>query len=135
MRNPIAANLLMVLTLIGGVMGASSIGKEVFPAIPVNYIDINMPYPGAGPREVEEQIIIRIEEAIYNLDGIKHITSEARQGRGKVTVEVATYHAMNTMLNDLNSTVVLVTTFLVVAERLLILAKRLLAHVYPADLP
>ena len=88
-RNPIASNLLMILILISGAMGASSIGKEVFPAIPVNYVDINMPYPGAGPREVEEQIVIRIEEAIYSLDGIKHINSEARQGRGKVTVEVA----------------------------------------------
>ena len=101
----------MVLILISGAMGASSIGKEVFPTIPVNYIDINMPYPGAGPREVEEQIVIRIEQAIYNLDGIKHITSEARQSRGKVTVEVATGHDMNKMLNDIKSRVDSVTTF------------------------
>ena len=113
----------MVLTLIGGVMGASSIGKEVFPAIPVNYIDINMPYPGAGTREVEEQIIIRIEEAIYNLDGIKHITSEARQGRGKVTVEVATDHDMNKMLNDIKSRVDSVTTFPVDAERPIVMEQ------------
>ena len=113
----------MVLTLIGGVMGASSIGKEVFPAIPVNYIDINMPYPGAGPREVEEQIIIRIEEAIYNLDGIKHITSEARQGRGKVTVEVATDHDMNKMLNDIKSRVDSVTTFPADAERPIVMEQ------------
>ncbi len=116
-RNPIASNLLMVLILISGVMGASSIGKEVFPAIPVNYIDINMPYPGAGPREVEEQIVIRIEEAIYNLDGIKHITSEARQSRGRVTVEVATGYDMNKMLNDIKSRVDSVTTFPADAER------------------
>lgn len=116
-HNPIAANLLMVLILISGAMGASNIGKEVFPAIPVNYIDINMPYPGAGPREVEEQIVIRIEQAIYNLDGIKHITSEARQSRGKVTVEVATGHDMNKMLNDIKSRVDSVTTFPADAER------------------
>lgn len=113
----------MVLTLIGGVMGASSIGREVFPAIPVNYIDINMPYPGAGPREVEEQIIIRIEEAIYNLDGIKHITSQARQGRGKVTVEVATDHDMNKMLNDIKSRVDSVTTFPADAERPIVMEQ------------
>ena len=113
----------MVLTLIGGVMGASSIGREVFPAIPVNYIDINMPYPGAGPREVEEQIIIRIEEAIYNLDGIKHITSQARQGRGKVTVEVATDHDMNKMLNDIKSRVDSVTTFPAEAERPIVMEQ------------
>lgn len=122
-RNPIASNLLMILILISGAMGASSIGKEVFPAIPVNYIDINMPYPGAGPREVEEQIVIRIEEAIYSLDGIKHINSEARQGRGKVTVEVATGHDMNKMLNDIKSRVDSVTTFPADAERPIVMEQ------------
>ena len=123
MRNPIAPNLLMILILIGGAMGASNIGKEVFPAIPVNYININMAYPGAGPKEVEEQIIIRIEEVIYNLDGIKHITSQARQGRGKITVEVATDHDMNKMLNDIKSRVDSVTTFPADAERPIVMEQ------------
>ncbi|MCT2529302.1 efflux RND transporter permease subunit [SAR92 clade bacterium H921] len=122
-HNPIAANLLMVLILISGAMGASSIGKEVFPAIPINYIDINMPYPGAGPREVEEQIVIRIEEAIYNLDGIKHITSEARKGRGRVTIEVVTGHDMNKMLNDIKSRVDSITTFPRDAERPIVMEQ------------
>ena len=55
-NNPVAANLLMFLILIGGFFGAYGIGKEVFPSISVNYITVNMPYPGAGPKEVEEQI-------------------------------------------------------------------------------
>ena len=128
-RNPIAANLMMVLILAGGAMGASSIGKEVFPVIPVNFIDINMPYPGAGPREVEEQIVIRIEEAIYNIEGIKHITSEARQSRGKVTVEVATGHDMNKMLNDIKSRVDSIVTFPADAERPIVMEQILRAEV------
>ena len=119
----------MVLILAGGAMGASSIGKEVFPAIPVNFIDINMPYPGAGPREVEEQIVIRIEEAIYNIEGIKHITSEARQSRGKVTVEVATGHDMNKMLNDIKSRVDSIVTFPADAERPIVMEQILRAEV------
>ncbi|MGY8850814.1 MAG: efflux RND transporter permease subunit, partial [Pseudomonadales bacterium] len=115
--------------LAGGAMGASSIGKEVFPAIPVNFIDINMPYPGAGPREVEEQIVIRIEEAIYNIEGIKHITSEARQSRGKVTVEVATGHDMNKMLNDIKSRVDSIVTFPADAERPIVMEQILRAEV------
>ena len=120
---------MMVLILAGGAMGASSIGKEVFPALPVNFIDINMPYPGAGPREVEEQIVIRIEEAIYNIEGIKHITSEARQSRGKVTVEVATGHDMNKMLNDIKSRVDSIVTFPADAERPIVMEQILRAEV------
>ena len=63
-NNPVAANLLMLLIVIGGFFGAYGIGKEVFPSTSVNYITVNMPYPGAGPKEVEEQIVVRIEEAI-----------------------------------------------------------------------
>ena len=101
--NPVAANLLMMLILVGGFFGAYGIGKEVFPSVSVNYITVNMPYPGAGPKEVEEQIVVRIEEAIYNLDGIKGLSSEARKGRGSVTVEVDTNYEMTKMLNDIKS--------------------------------
>ncbi|MBC8381888.1 MAG: efflux RND transporter permease subunit, partial [SAR92 clade bacterium] len=115
--NPVAANLLMILILVGGFFGAYGIGKEVFPSVSVNYITVNMPYPGAGPKEVEEQIVVRIEEAIYNLDGIKGLSSEARKGRGSVTVEVDTNYEMTKMLNDIKSRVDAVTTFPKDAER------------------
>jgi len=115
--NPIAANLLMILIIVGGIVGMRGIGKEVFPTIPVNFIEVSMPYPGAGPREVEEQIVIRIEEAIYNLDGIKRISSSARQGSGRITIEVDTDADMSKMLNDIKGKVDAITTFPVDAER------------------
>lgn len=116
-NNPVAANLLMFLILVGGFFGAYDIGKEVFPSISVNYITINMPYPGAGPKEVEEQIIVRIEEAIYNLEGIKSLSSEARKGRGSVTAEIDTNYEMTKMLNDIKSRVDAITTFPKDSER------------------
>lgn len=115
--NPVAANLLMIIILVGGFFGAYGIGKEVFPSISFNYITVNMPYPGAGPKEVEEQIVVRIEEAIYNLEGIKSLSSEARKGRGSVTVEIDTNYEMTKMLNDIKSRVDAVTTFPRDAER------------------
>ena len=115
--NPVAANLLMLLIIIGGTFGAYGIGKEVFPSVSVNYISVNMPYPGAGPKEVEEQIVVRIEEAIYNLEGIKSLSSEARKGRGSVTVEVDMDYDMTKMLNDIKSRVDAIITFPKDAER------------------
>ena len=115
--NPIAANLLMVLIVVGGLVGIRDIGKEVFPTVPVNFIEVSMPYPGAGPREVEEQIVIRIEEAIYNLDGIKRISSSARQSSGRVTIELDTDAEMSKMLNDIKGKIDAITTFPVDAER------------------
>ncbi len=49
-RNPVASNLLVVLILVGGLFGSQDMGKEVFPAIPANFVSINMPYPGRAQR-------------------------------------------------------------------------------------
>lgn len=116
-RNPIASNLLMILLLVAGVIGSLGMGKEVFPATPVNFITISMPYPGAGPREVEEQIVIRIEEAIYAIEGVKRMWGQARQGRGSVTVEVDDNYDMTKMLNDIKGQVDSIITFPSDAER------------------
>ena len=119
-RNPIASNLLMILILAGGIIGGSGMGKEVFPSTPVNFITVSMPYPGAGPREVEEQIVVRIEEAIYSIEGIKSISSQARQSRGIVTIEVDDNYDMTKMLNDIKSNVDSIITFPADAERAIV---------------
>ena len=81
-RDPVAANLIMILILVGSVFGSVKIGKEFFPNIPGDYINITKSYPGAGPIEVEEQIVVPIEEAVHNIEGVSGIDSVARQGFG-----------------------------------------------------
>ena len=76
--NPIAANLQMLVLLIGGVMGIPALDKQFFPEFELNTVSITMPYPGAGPQEVEEQICVRIEEAVHDLTGVKEIRSSAK---------------------------------------------------------
>ncbi|AFU99783.1 efflux RND transporter permease subunit [Simiduia agarivorans] len=118
--NPIAANLLMILVLIAGAMSLNGTDKEVFPGALVNQIEISMAYPGAGPREVEEQICIRIEEAVASLDGIKEITSVARQGTGSVVIEVASGYDTQRLLNNVKTKIDAINTFPVDAERPLV---------------
>jgi len=55
-HNPIAANLLMMMILVGGFTGLSGLDKEMFPKVPRDVVQVVVPYPGAGPKEVEEQI-------------------------------------------------------------------------------
>ncbi len=75
--NPIAANLLMISLLISGFLGMLALDKQFFPEFESNTVSVTLPYPGAGPREVEEQICIRIEEAVHDLTGVKEIRSTA----------------------------------------------------------
>jgi multidrug efflux pump subunit AcrB len=85
--NTVAANLLMVIAVLGGIFGYFQLNREVFPTVSVNGASISVAWPGASPQEVEEQIIVRIEEALSDLDGVDTITSTAREGGGSVNVE------------------------------------------------
>lgn len=103
--NKVAANLLMIAILVGGLLSLPLLDREVMPGIPLDIIQVNVEYPGASPAEIEERICIRIEEAIHDLEGIKSITSEAVAGRGGVAVEIAKGFTSERMLSDIKARV------------------------------
>ncbi|MCR9077603.1 MAG: efflux RND transporter permease subunit [Hyphomonadaceae bacterium] len=85
-RNAVAANLLMVVAFIGGVLGFNSMEREMFPVVPVAGASVTMTWNGASPQDVEEQIITRIEEAVADIDGLDRITSIARESFAVVNI-------------------------------------------------
>ena len=116
-RNSVAANLLMVLIMGGGIFLVSSIRMEIFPEISSDRINVSMIYLGAAPEEVEEAICIRIEEAVLGLDGIERITSTASENRGVVNIEVASGADTRKLLDDVKARVDAITTFPVETEK------------------
>lgn len=116
-ENPIAANLLMALIIIAGLANLSKLDREVFPRSAPDSLSVSVPYPGAGPKEVEEQIVKRIEQVIFDLEGIKKIESQARRGNGSVTVEVQNGYDTQRLLNNVKTRVDAITTFPADVER------------------
>ena len=86
-RNGIAANLLMVIAFIGGTFGFLSLEKEAFPAADFNGASVSIAWPGASPQDVEDQIVVRLEEVVADMDGLKRMTGTAREGVGYVNLE------------------------------------------------
>lgn len=115
--NPIAANLLMTLLVIGGFMGVPALNKQFFPDAEINKVSISLAYPGAGPSEIEEQICVRIEEAIHDLNGIKEIRSTAEQGVGQVLVEAVNGYDTQRLTADIKNRVDAINTFPTDSER------------------
>ena len=87
-ENPVAANLLMALLMVGGLAGISSMSLKSFPDIDTKIITIGVTYLGAAPEEVEEGVCIRIEEEIEGTLGVKEIRSVATEGACTVMVEL-----------------------------------------------
>ncbi len=115
--NHIAANILMAFLLVGGLSAYVSLDKETFPPIEEDIVRVTVAYPGASPREVEQQICIRIEESLEGLQGIQELRCSATQGSGTVEVEVANNYSIDSMLNSVKSRVDSILTFPVEAER------------------
>ncbi len=107
----VAANLLMVVILVGGLILGSRIEKEVFPDYELDLVSITVPYPGASPEEVERGIVLAIEEAVQGLEGIKEVTASASEGLASVTVEMIAGEDIQRLAQDIQGEVDRITSF------------------------
>ena len=115
--NPVAANLLMLLFIAGGLISLSQLRKEEFPNLELDYIQITVPYLGAAPEEVEAGVCLRIEEAIEGTEGIRKIMTSAAEGLCSVLVQLHHDADKSKALDDVNARVYAINTFPVEAER------------------
>ncbi len=104
-RNTVAANLLMITCLVSGVLAFTSLERELDPAADFTGATISVVWQGANPREIEEQIILRIEEAVAGIDGIEHIASTAQEGIATIDIEGDQDMDANKFLNEIKNRV------------------------------
>ena len=116
-RNHVAANFVMLLVLLAGFSTWFKLRKEVFPNITLDAVLIQVPFPNATPEEVEDGIILPIEDAIADVDGIKRVTATAMESMGAVTVEVETGYDVREVMSDLKTKVDAITNFPEKAEK------------------
>ena len=131
-RNSVAANLLMVFLVASGTIAGFNVITEVMPEINLDRIQVEVPYLGAAPEEVEEAVCVRIEEAIYGVDGIKQIVSTASEGMGSVVIELELGADARRVLDDVKGRVDAIDTFPEETEKPII--RELTARHQVADL-
>jgi len=110
-ENGVAANLLMLVIIVAGLLTLPSIPQEVFPEFSSGVITISVPFPGAAPEEVEEGVVIRVEEAIQDLEGIKEVRSTSAENVGSVVVEMRDEGKTQEVLADVKTRVDAISTF------------------------
>ena len=115
--NHVAANLLMFFIIVAGVISSFSLRKQTTPEFEQNVVNISVPYLGAAPQEVEEGVVVKIEEAIQDVQGIIEINSTAREGSGTVSAEVDNDFNLDDVLNEIKTRVDAVSTFPALTER------------------
>ena len=116
-RNHVAGNFLMLVVLVAGVSTWFKLKKEVFPETSLDAVIVSVPFPNATPEEVEDGILLPLEDAIADVDGVKRYSSTATEGLGAITVEVETGYDVRSVMDDVKSRVDAVSIFPEQAEK------------------
>ena len=104
-ENPVAANLLMLFFIVGGVIAGTHLAIQHFPPLDLRTVTVTVPFPGASPREVEEDVNRRIEESVIGLPGVERVVGTATEGLGRIRIELSTFADDATVLNDVRTAV------------------------------
>ena len=97
-KNPTAVIALILLTIIFGIVALREIPIQMTPDIDKPRLQVRVAWKGASPKDVEREIITRIERSVSSLSGVKKIESDSRYGSGRVTLTYAVGFDLDTAL-------------------------------------
>ncbi len=109
-RHRNAANLLMTLMIIAGVVAAFRLNTQFFPDFGIDVVSVRVVWPGASAEDVEDNIVAAIEPEVRFLDDVKRVSSFSSEGLGFVVIEFNAGADMQAALSNVDAAVAQVTT-------------------------
>ena len=103
--NPVAANLLMLFFIVGGLVSGAHLAVQHFPPFDPRTVSVTVPFPGASPQEVEQDVNRRIEESVIGLAGVERVVGTAAEGLGRIRIELSTFADATSVLDDVQTAV------------------------------
>lgn len=84
----VAANVLMLLAFVLGVIGLTRMNVQFFPTFELDVISVRVVWSGAAAEDVENGITVPLEERLKTVDGLKRMSSTSAQGVASITLEL-----------------------------------------------
>jgi hydrophobe/amphiphile efflux-1 (HAE1) family protein len=104
-EKPVFAWMIMAATVVFGGVAATRIGISQFPDVDFPTINVGVSWEGAAPEIIEHDVVEPIEEAVMQVEGVRNVTSNSRQGSGNVTVELDLSRNVDLALQDVQTRV------------------------------
>jgi multidrug efflux pump len=104
-KNPVFAWMIMAATVVFGGVAATRIGISQFPDVDFPTINVSVAWEGAAPEVIEHDVVEPIEEAVMQVQGVRNVTSNSRQGGGNITVELDLSRNVDLALQDVQTRV------------------------------
>ena len=90
----------MFVIILTGIFSALTIRTQIMPDVQLDRITIQVPFPGASPGEVETGVVIRVEEAVRDIEGIVNMRSFANPSSGTVELDIETAYDALAVLDE-----------------------------------
>ncbi|MEN9559792.1 MAG: hypothetical protein RLZZ502_1003, partial [Pseudomonadota bacterium] len=104
-QNPIASVVVFVLLTLGGLMAFKSMKVQNFPDLELPTIIISAALPGAAPAQMETEVARKLENAIANIQDLKHIYTRVQDSAVTVTAEFRLEKSTQEALDEVRSAV------------------------------
>ncbi|MEA1079951.1 efflux RND transporter permease subunit [Marinobacter qingdaonensis] len=83
----VAANLVMLMMLLGGVLALTRMNMQFFPTFALDVVSVRVVWSGASAEDVEQGITDPLEQRLRSIDGLKKMTSTSAQSVSSITLE------------------------------------------------
>jgi Cation/multidrug efflux pump len=104
-RRPVLATVLVLIIILFGVVGYTSLGVREYPSVDNPIISVSASYPGANAEVIENQITEPLEQQINGIPGIRSLSSVSQYGMSRITVEFELSVDLETAANDVRDKV------------------------------
>ncbi len=86
-KNPVFAWMLMAGLILFGLIGFNGMGVSQMPDVEFPVVNVQLSWEGAAPEVLETDVVDVVEDTVMTVQGIRDISSSARQGSASVTIE------------------------------------------------
>jgi multidrug efflux pump len=104
-RRPVLTMVVFLIVAIFGIIGYVQMPIQENPDIEFPIVSVNVVLPGAEPEVIETEIIVPLEEQINTVEGLRRISSTAREQVGTVTVEFELWRDIDIAAQDMRDLV------------------------------
>lgn len=123
-KNPVAANLLMMIILVVGFFSMTGLRTETFPAFPPEQVSISVSVNGGGIQDIEESVVLKIEEALEEVQGIDIVRSTIKNGSASISITKLDDYDLATLKDDVEAEINGISNFPSAAENPIIEAAQ-----------
>jgi hydrophobe/amphiphile efflux-1 (HAE1) family protein len=86
-KRPVFATMMIGALLVLGAFSYTELSVDLFPEMDFPYTTIVTLYPGASAESMESDVTKKIEDAVNQVSGVRHITSQSQEGYSLIVIE------------------------------------------------